>query len=111
VAEGIALGRKHSVGSQEMQDAAEGIGISPDRCGKFCRRVRCLIEHIGNAEIGDDVQTPRQAIPPCDLEQGLKWIEFTHWHTSLDTGDVPFLNDLLAAERRASGAAESRSGA
>jgi hypothetical protein len=65
VAEGIALGRKHPVGSQEMQDAAEGIGISPDRCGKFCRRVRCLIEHIGNAEIGDDVQTLRQAISPA----------------------------------------------
>jgi hypothetical protein len=99
VAEGIALGRKHPVGSQELQNAAEGIGIGIDGRGQFRCRTRDFVEHIGDAEVGYDVQTPRQTIPPCDLEQGLKWTEFTHWHTSLNTEDVPFLSDLLAAER------------
>jgi hypothetical protein len=79
VAEGIALGRKHPVCSQEMQDAAEGIGIGADRRGKFRSRSRRLVENIGDAEVGDDVQTPRQTIPPRDLQQCLKRIGFTHW--------------------------------
>ena len=78
VAEFIVLRLKHSVRSKEAQDAAERIGVGTDRRRKVSSRSRCFVQHIGDAEVGDYVQAPRQKIAGCHLYQCIKRIGFSH---------------------------------
>ena len=67
VAEGIALTLEHAVRGEEAQDAAERVGVGADRRRELGGGAGRLVQRVGDAEVGDDVQAARQAVAARDL--------------------------------------------
>jgi len=52
---------------EQAQDAAEGVRVGTDRRRQFGGGAGRLVQRVGDAEVGDDVQGARQAVAARDL--------------------------------------------
>ena len=66
MADGSPVQLEHAVSRQQAQHPSEGIAVGADDCGQLAGSAGRLVEGIGNAQLGDHMEAPRQDIAPGD---------------------------------------------
>ncbi len=77
----ITLHLEHAVYGKETQNAAECVGVGADGRREFGGGSGGLVQHVRDAEVGDDVKTSRQAIATRNLYQRSDRIRLNHTHS------------------------------
>ena len=81
MSEMVALHFEHAVSRKETQNAAERIGVGTDGCREVGGGQGRIVQRVRDAELGDRVKTPRQAIPARYLYHRCDWICLNHIHS------------------------------
>jgi len=75
--ERVTLYSKDCVGRQQTQNATECIGIGLHRRCEVRGRARDLVQHVSDAEIGNDMQAAWQRVGTCQIQDGLNRIDLS----------------------------------
>jgi hypothetical protein len=73
-------GLEDAVRGEQPKHAAERVGMGADGARELLRRPRRVVEGVGDAEVGDDVQASRQAVAARDPQKGLHGVRVGFHH-------------------------------
>lgn len=71
MAKPLGLDLEHPVRGEKAQGAGECVAIGADGRGQLTCCEWRVVQCIGDAQIGDDVKAPWQAVPPSNLLEDL----------------------------------------